>query len=379
MKHFSLLFAASLLLFSRLAFAEDPIRIGGLLETSGVLAAFGQPGLEGAELAIEQTNASGGVNGRKLVLENINTESDNTKSVSAAKRLIEQNDVAAIVGPMNSGSSFAIIDPVQQAHIAMISNGAARGIVLPPEQKQWIFLAPLTDVLVQATMLADMKKKGITRIALVNADSAFGTSGREQLERQAEQYGVKIVMQRTFGNTDKDITPQLTNVRTADAQAVVIWSSGPVTAIAVRNYRQLGIKLPLYLSHAGNDFNFVRLTGDASNGVLFPSSKLYVAANLPASDPQKAVIEKFVADYQAKYNKIPATFAGNGYDATMMIIAALRKAGTDRAAVRGAIENLKDYVGVTAVYSYSPQDHFGAHANSAVMLAIKDGKFMLAD
>ncbi|MFW1466511.1 ABC transporter substrate-binding protein, partial [Vibrio parahaemolyticus] len=90
--------------------------------------------LEGATLAIEQINAAGGINGRKLEFVNVNTESDNTQSVTAAKRLIDQ-DVAAIVGPMNSGSSFAIIDTVQRASMPMITNGGSRGIVLPAQDK----------------------------------------------------------------------------------------------------------------------------------------------------------------------------------------------------------------------------------------------------
>ena len=89
--------------------SQEAIKIGGLLETSGFIASLGQPGLEGAMLAVEQINAKGGIAGKKLELININTESDNTKTVSAVKRLIEQDKVAAIVGPMNSGSSFASI------------------------------------------------------------------------------------------------------------------------------------------------------------------------------------------------------------------------------------------------------------------------------
>ena len=73
-----------------------------------------------------------------------------------------------------------------------------------------------------------------------------------------------------------------------------------------------------------------------------------------------------------------ATFAGNGYDATMMMMNAIAKAGTDRKKLRDAIEATKNYVGVTAVYSYSPTDHFGAQADSVVMLAVADGKFVLA-
>lgn len=358
--------------------AADPIKIGGLLETSGPVASLGQPGLDGAMLAVEQINKAGGINGRPVEFVNVNTESDNTRSVTAVKRLIGQGDIAAIVGPMNSGSSFAIIDTVQRASIPMISNGGSRNIVLPAEEKKWIFLAPLTDVLVQSVMMEDMKKRGITRIALLNADSPFGTSGREQLEKNAAGYGITIVSQQSFGNADQDMTPQLTKIRGAEAQAVVVWATGPGQAIAVKNFRQLGVDLPLYLSHAANDFNFLRLSGPAADGIFIPSSKIYVTAALVGTDPQKAVIDTFVKDYEAKYGKPPATFAGNAYDAVMMLAAAIGKAGaTDRAAIRDAIEGLKDHVGVTALYSYGSNDHFGARADSVVMLTVKDGKFAL--
>ena len=378
MRNRSAAIVALALTMTTTAWSQEAIQIGGLLETSGFIASLGQPGLEGAMLAVEQVNAKGGIAGKKLELININTESDNTKTVSAVKRLTEQDKVVAIVGPMNSGSSFAAIDTVQRAETPMISNGGSRGIVLPAADKRWIFLAPLTDVLVESVMLEDMKKKGIKKIALLNSDTPFGTSGREQLEKNAGAYGVTLVMQQTFGNDDKDITPQLTKIRGSDAEATVVWATGPGLAIAVKNHRQLGIKTPVYLAHSANDFNFLRLAGEAANGVLISSSKIYVIDLLPAADPQKPVLQAFVRDYQAKYNKLPATFAGNGYDATMMIAEAIGKAGTNCAKIRDAIEGLKNYVGVTAVYSYSPDDHFGAQASSVVMLTVKDGKFALA-
>ncbi|WP_026068164.1 ABC transporter substrate-binding protein [Pusillimonas noertemannii] len=361
------------------AVQAQTLKIGGLLETSGSVASLGQPGLEGAELAVEQINKAGGINGKKLELVNINSESDNTQTVSAVKRLTGQSDILALVGPMNTGSSYAVIDMVQRAGIAMVSNGGSRGIVLPVEKKKWIFLAPLTDTLVQKVMLEDMKKKGIERIALLNSDSAFGTSGREQLETQAADYGVKIDIQQTFGNNDKDMTPQLTNIRSKDVQAIVVWSTGPAQAVAVRNIRQLGLDVPVYLSHAANDYNFLRLAGESSNGVLIPSSKLYVTDSLAEDDPQKPVIERFVADYTSRYKRPPATFAGNGYDATMLIAEAIKAAGPDRKAIRDAIEAIQNHVGVTGIYSYSADDHFGILPSSVEMLVVKDGQFTLGN
>jgi branched-chain amino acid transport system substrate-binding protein len=375
MKRFTAL--AFALLVSAGVHAQD-IKIGGLLETSGFVASLGQPGLDGAMLAVEQVNAAGGINGRKVQFINVNSESDNTKTVSGAKRLIEQEKVVGIVGPMSSGSSFAVVDTIEKAKLPMIANGASRGIVLPPEQKKFTFLAPLTDVVVQTAMLKDMQAKGIKKIAILNSDVAFGTSGRDSLEKLAADNGVQIVAKETFGNADTDISPQLTKIRGSDAQATVVWATGPGLAISTKNHRALGIKTPLYLAHSANDFNYLRLAGDSANGVLLPSSKLYVTSSLPATDTQKPVVERFVRDYEKKYGKLPATFAGNGYDAAMLLMEAIRKAGTDPAAVRDAIEGTKNHVGVTALYAYAPDDHFGTKPESVVMLTVKAGKFELA-
>jgi branched-chain amino acid transport system substrate-binding protein len=372
MKRFTGLILA--MLVSAAAQAQD-IKIGGLLETSGFIASLGQPGLDGAMLAVDQVNAAGGINGHKVQFININSESDNTKTVSGAKRLIEQDKVIAIVGPMSSGSAFAVADTIEKARIPMIANGASRGIVLPPAQKTYSFLAPLTDVVVQTAMLKDMQARGIKKIAILNSDVAFGTSGRDALEKMAPDSGVQIVDKETFGNADTDITAQLTKIRGSDAQATVVWATGPGLAIATKNHRALGIKTPLYLAHSANDFNYLRLAGDSANGVLLPSSKLYVTDSLPAGDVQKAVVERFVRDYQKKYGKLPATFAGNGYDAAMLLMEAVRKAGTDPVAVRAAIEGTKSHVGVTAIYAYSPEDHFGTKPESVLMLTVKAGKF----
>ena len=378
MSRHTLIHAALVAALSFTAAQAQEIKIGGLMETSGFIASLGKPGIDGANLAIDQVNAEGGINGVKLRFININTESDNTKTVSAAKRLIEQEKVVAIIGPMSSGSSFAVTDTVELAKVPMITNGATRGIVLPVESRRYTFLAPLTDVVVQSVMIKDMRAKGITKVAILNSDVAFGTSAREALEKVADSVGLTIVAKETFGNADTDMTPQLTKIRSSNAQAVIVWATGAGLAIATKNYRSLGIKVPLYLAHSANDFNFIRLAGDAANGVLLPSTKIYVTDSLPASDPQKRVVSEFVKAYEKRYGQVPATFAGNGYDAAMMIINAIRKVGANPEKIRDAIEGINKYSAVTAVYSYGPRDHYGAEPDSVVMLTVQDGKFALA-
>lgn len=384
MKRPSTLRMSAALIGSTLAFAplstQAEIVIGGLLETTGPVASLGEPGLQGAEIAVKQVNDAGGIDGEQVRFININTESDNTVAVSATRRLVSQENVVGIIGAMNSGSSYAIIDFVQRAKIPLISNGGSRGIALPAAEKPFIFTAPLTDLLVQSVMLEDMRAKGITKIAVLNSDSGFGTSGEEQLEHHVSDYGIEIVVQKTFGNLDTDVTPPLLDIRKSDAEAVVLWTTGPAQAIATRNFRQLGLDIPLYLSHAANDPNYVRLSEGAAEGVLIPSSKLYVLDDLPDDDPQKAVISDFVSDFEVEYGSTPATFAGNGYDAAMLLMNAIDMAdSTDPEAIRDALEATAEYNGVTAVYTYGPDDHFGVQASSVVMLSVEEGKFVLAE
>jgi branched-chain amino acid transport system substrate-binding protein len=378
MKFKPLLLAAFLALPSPFAHAADPIKIGAMFETSGFLAGLGNQGLLGAQLALEEINKAGGINGRPLEMVHVNTESDETKALIAAKRLIERDKVLALIGAMNSGASFSILDTVQRAEVPLVSNGASRKIVQPVEKKQWAFLVPMTDVLVIGRIIEDLKKKGITKIALMNADTAFGLSAREQWEIMAPEAGIKIVTQQTFANSDQDMTPQVTKIRDQDIQALVMWATGPIQAIVFKNIAQLGLKVPVYASHGLSDPNIVKLAGPAADGIKFPSSKTYVAESLPDSDPQKPVVIKFNDAFQKKFGNAPASFAGNGYDSVMILAAAIKNAGTDAKAIRAAIEKTKGHVGVTGIYSYSPQDHYGLEPQSVVLLEIKNGKFELA-
>ncbi len=368
-------FAASIALATRPAWAEDAtLVIGGMLETSGVLATLGSQGLEGAQLAADELNAGG--KGPKLKLVNFNTESDESKAVTVARRLIEREQVAAIIGAMNSGANLAIIDVVQKAGVPLLSNGASRSIVTPAHDRKWEFQVPLSDLLAIRTTIAYMKSHNIAKVAVIAADSAYGVNGVKTWEEETKGSGIGLVATQTYGNMDQDMTPQLTNLRGSGADAVVLWATGPGQSIAIKNYRQLGMTAPLFGSPGTADPNVIKLAGAAANGILFPASKLYVGVSLPDSDPQKPVITAFAKAYAAKYGRPPSPFAGYGYDAVRMLHTAAAT-GTDRAKLRDGVEGLKNWPAVSGVYSYSPDDHMGLLNGSAVVQTITDGAFAL--
>lgn len=230
-------------------------------------------------------------------------------------------------------------------------------------------------------LLQDMKEQGHTKVGLASETSGFGQSGRKEILEHAAGYGITIVADEKYGPKDTDITPQLTAVKgTQGIQAVLIFcGAGTSPSMAVKNYARLGIKLPLYLPHAVVNQEFLKLTGSASEGARMPTAIFVVPEAVPASDPQKPVIDAFYSNYEKAFHEKPSPFAGNSYDAMLIAIDAIKRAGsTDKAKVRQAIEETKNLPGLNGVFTMSATDHHGLKVESLRMHTVKDGKFVLA-
>jgi branched-chain amino acid transport system substrate-binding protein len=176
-----------------------------------------------------------------------------------------------------------------------------------------------------------------------------------------------------------DLTDVLTKVKgTAGVQAVVNWSIVPAQSIVAKNMKQLGLDVPLFQSHGFGNPKYVQQAGVAAEGTLFPAGRLLVVDELPDSHPQKKVLAAYKKDYESRYKEDVSTFGGHAYDSLMIIVEALKKAGTpDRDKVRDAIENLKGFVGTAGVFNFSATDHTGLDLNAFEMLTVKDGKFTI--
>jgi branched-chain amino acid transport system substrate-binding protein len=303
--------------------------------------------------------------------------SDETKAVLAAKKLADEDKVAAIVGTTLSGTSLAILDTVQKAKVPLVSCAAAIKIVEPAAERKWVFRTPQSDFLIVGVLVDYLKSKGLTRVAWLNVDYAFGQLGWIEFEKAAQKAGLTIVANEKFGQKDVDMTAQLTRVKAADPQAVVIWSIPPSASIATKNYADMGIKAPLFQSHGVGNKKYIELAGPAANNVLFPAGKLLVAEQLADNDPQKAVLLAYAKDFEAKYGP-RNTFGGHAWDAIQLVLRAMEKAGPDRAKVRAGIEATRNFVGITGIFDFSPTDHNGLDRRAVTMIQITDGQWRQA-
>ncbi len=360
------------------AYAADPIKIGSILSVTGPAAFLGDPELKTMQLYVESINKAGGVLGRPLELVHYDDGSDASKANGFAKRLIESDKVDVLVGGTTTGSTMSIVPLVEKAGVPFISLAGAVVVVEPV--KKFVFKTPHTDRMAAEKVFEDMRKRNLTKVALFSETSGFGQSGKKEAEGVTAKYGITLVSNETYGPKDTDMSPQLTKIKnTAGVQAVFVIGLGQGPAIVTKNYKQLGISLPLYHAHGVASEEFIKLAGPAANGVRLPAAALLVADKLPDNDAQKPVSVAYTKAYTAKWNSDISTFGGHAYDGLMIAVEAIKRAGgTDKAKVRDAIEATKGYVGTGGVVNMSATDHMGLELSAFRMLEIKNGDWTLA-
>jgi branched-chain amino acid transport system substrate-binding protein len=368
--------AALLLLTASLSFAAGTIKIGGLFSVTGPPAFLGEPERNTAKMVVDSINKSGGIKGQKLELVVYDTAGDATKAVQMATKLIKDDKVVAIIGPSTTGESMAVIPVAERERVPLISCAAGSKITDPV--KRYVFKTAQNDGLAVAKIYEYLQKHKQNKVAILTVSDGFGASGREQLKSLAGKFGMQVVVDDTYGPKDTDMTSQLTKIRGSQAQVLIVWGTNPGPAVIAKNAKQLGLKLPLYMSHGVSSKKFIALAGDAAEGVKLPSGKVIVSDVLPKNDPQKASLLAYVKDYQKQYKTEGDHFGGHAWDGVMLVKAAIEKGGATTEGIRVGLEGLKDFHGIGGTFSFSNHDHAGLNKDAFVMVEIKNKDWVIA-
>ncbi|WP_137843335.1 ABC transporter substrate-binding protein [Microbacterium sp. 2FI] len=353
-----------------------PISIGAVLDITGPGATLGVPQQNTLRMLADALNAEGGIDGREVELHIVDNQSTEDAAARAVSDLIEQDDVDIILGASRTGPSLAMRPVAEQNGIPMISLAANAAIVADSE---WVFKTTQDDKVVLERILDHAESEGYASVALLRDASGFGEGVAESITELGAERGIELVTTESFEPTATDFTAQLTNIRSSGADAVVIWGINPAAALAQKQYVQLGVGLPVYQSHGVANQSFFDQAGDAANGAIVPMGRMLVADQLPDDNPQKAVIEAYIEQYEAEYGEQPNAFGGYAYDAWNIAIAALEDAGTEPSALRDAIASTAGYVGVSGVFDYSPTLRSGLSADSVIIAEARDGSWVLIE
>ncbi|MBP7914810.1 MAG: ABC transporter substrate-binding protein [Vitreoscilla sp.] len=353
------------------------INVGVTVSATGPAASLGIP--EKNTIALMPTS----IGGQKVNYIVLDDASDTTKAVGNTRRLITEDKVDIILGSTTTPNSLAMIDAVSEAQVPMISMAASARIVEPMDaKKRWVFKTPQNDIMMSLAIAAHMADAGIKTVGFIGFADAYGEGWLNEFGKAAGLKGLKVVATERYNRADTSVTAQVLKLTSAQPEAVLIAGSGTPAALPAAALAERGYAGKVYQTHGVANNDFLRVGGKNVEGTYLPSGPVLVADQLPASHPLKKSALEYVAKYEAAYGKgSVSTFGAHAWDAGLLMSAAvpvaLKKAqpGTPafRAALRDALEAVKELPGAHGIFNMSPGDHLGLDQRARVMVKIEKG------
>lgn len=363
-----------MLCFSLTAFAE--IRLGGLFAVTGPASFLGNPEKLTVEMLVDEINANGGINGEKIRLFIYDTQGREDRAINYFKRLAQKDRVIAVLGPSTTGEALALKDLAARFKIPMVACAASAQIVEPADK--YIYKTPQSDIHVAEKLFEHLKAEGKTNVALISVQNGYGATGRDAVLANAERFGINIVADEKFMESDKDMTAQLSKIKDKQPDAIICWAAGASPAIVARNAQALGIG-NIYMTQGVASKKFIELAGDSANGILLTAGRLIVADKLPESDRFKPLLMKYKTDYEKKFGNAVSVFGGHAYDSFGLFHAAFLKSGKDSEKLAEELQKVKGFMGTAGEFNMTADDHTGLSKDSFIIAEIKDGEFVPAE
>ncbi|AWI76550.1 branched-chain amino acid ABC transporter substrate-binding protein [Parazoarcus communis] len=361
--------------------AQADVNVGVIVSATGPAASLGIP--EKNTLAMLPTT----IGGEKVNYIVLDDASDTTTAVKNIRKLISEDKVDVVIGSTISPNSLAMIDVAAEAQTPMISMAASARIVEPVDDKRrWVFKTPQNDAQMSTAIVEHMTNSGVKTVGFIGFADAYGEGWYEQFKSVAEARKLQIVANERFNRNDTSVTGQVLKVMSARPDAVLIAGSGTPAALPQKTLKERGYAGKLYQTHGVANNDFLRVCGKDCEGTFLPAGPVLVAAQLPDSNPVKKAAMDYITKYEAAHGKgSVSTFGAHAWDAGQLMSAAIpvalkkAKPGTVefRAAMRDALEGIKELPGAHGIFNMSPTDHLGFDQRSRVMVEIQNGTWKL--
>jgi branched-chain amino acid transport system substrate-binding protein len=342
---------------------EDVIKIGTIGPLTGNLATYGISTKNGVEIAVDEFNKAGGINGKQIKLISEDTRGDQAEAANAATKLIQQDKVMAIVGGVISSETMTAGPIANDAKVVMISSSStATGI---PDIGDYIFRNCLSDD-VQATQLAEyaVKDLGLKKFAIIYTNNDYGLSLKNAFEKKAGELA-QVVDIETYNDGESDFRAQLTKIKGFQPDALYIAGYYTEAAKIAQQAQDQGLKVQILGADGFYSPKLIELGGKAVEGAIF-------TAGFFTDDPSESV-QNFVKAYKEKFNSEPDMFAAQAYDAAKILLTAIKNAGGQGGeALQAEMAKTKDFPGITGNTSFAAN---GDAVKDIIILKVENGKF----
>lgn len=375
---FRVAIAVLTLAFSLSAVAQ--VKVGLLVSATGPTTAIGTPQKNTGDILPKKVG--------DLTVEYVQYEDggDTTRGVQNAKKLIQEQNVDAIIGPSTTPIALAMLDFIGDAKVPLLATIGSSNVVEPMDAKRrWAFKMTQNDELIGAALVKHMVKNGVKTLGFIGFKDPYGENWYKVFSALAEKAGIRFVATEYYQRTDPSVTGQTLKLIAARPDAVFIAGVGGPAVLPQVTLRDQGYKGPIYQTHGVATDDFIKLGKDKVEGTVLAAGPMLVIDEIPDSSPSKRVAQSYIAAYEKQFGQKPSTFGANTWDGGIILARAIPvaakvgKPGTEafRVALRDAIEKEREIVGCQGVYNMSPDNHNGMDERARVLVTIKDGKFRL--
>jgi branched-chain amino acid transport system substrate-binding protein len=360
--------------------AQAQIKIGLMVSATGPTSAIGIPQKNTGDILPKKIGDA--------TIEYISLEDggDATRAVQNVKKLIQENNIDALIGPSTTPNAFAILDVIAESKVPMMATVGTSAVVEPLDaKKRWVFKTTQNDDLIAAALLKHMTKNGVKTVGFVGFNDPYGDNWLKVFTALGDQAGIKVIAAERFSRTDQSVTGQTLKLLAAKPDAMLIAAVGGPAVLPQATLRDQGYKGPIYQTHAVATEDFIKLGKEKVEGTILAAGPMLVIDEIADANPTKKVAQTYIAAYQKQFGSVPATFGANTWDAGLLleraIPAALKagKPGTEafRVALRDALEQEREVIGCQGVFNMSASNHNGMDERARVLVTVKDGKFRL--
>jgi branched-chain amino acid transport system substrate-binding protein len=362
-------------LTATLAWAD--ITVGVTLSATGPAASLGIP--EKNTVALMPKS----IGGQKVNYIVLDDASDTTNATANARRLITEHKVDLILGSSTTPNALAMLDVVSEGQTPTISLAASSRVIEPQDAKRrWVFKTPQNDIMMSLAIAEHMANNGVKNVAFIGFADAYGEGWFQEFGKAAGLKKLHVAANERYARNDTSVLGQVLKLLAVKPDAVLIAGSGTPAALPAKTLKERGYTGKIYQTHGVANADFLRVGGADMNGTYLPAGPVLVAEQLPANHPLKKTAMAYVTAYEAAHGKGSAsTFGAHAWDAGLLMNAAipvaLKKAqpGTVefRAALRDALEQVKDLHGAHGIFNMSPNDHLGLDQRARVMVLVDKG------
>ena len=347
------------------------IKIGAIFAETGPASTLGKTQANYVKLLQKQLDEAGPINGKKIEIVMQDYETDDTKAVVAADKLISEG-VVAVVGATQASTTMAILPKISGAGIPLMTVAPVN-----PDTKNIYQMAP-SNTTSAKLIIKFLKENNISKVAWINARDGFGVDGLPPFEKAAKENKIEIVAHEEFDATATDMTVQLTNIRKKNPEAVIVWSRTPGAGIVARNFKTLGFDIPMIQSSASANQGFLDQVKDNNKNLYVIGSKLSIVDQLADSE-QKERLNKFREEYRAMFNSDPDNFTAHAADGFHLIIEAIKAGNTTPEKIHNYLKNdVSKYPGLTGTFELQ-SNYVGPYEDGFAVLGIENNKWKYRD